>query len=88
MERLAKVRSASRLRKHFILTIERTIILGFILFKTGWWLVALVSTFPIISSAFAAAASVSKARCEVDAEAACQVSTLAFFNRLGSFCSE
>eukprot|EP01082_Thalassiosira_pseudonana_P008516 g7662.t1.1.5e17418a g7662 g7662.t1 contig24:1200036-1202445(+) len=40
--------------------------------------VALVSTFPILSSAFAAAASVSKARCEVDAEAACQAaSTLA-----------
>lgn len=40
--------------------------------------VALVSTFPILSSAFAAAAAVSKARCEVDAEAACQAaSTLA-----------
>ena len=31
--------------------------------------VAVVSTFPILSSAFAAAAAVSKARCEVDAEA-------------------
>jgi hypothetical protein len=40
--------------------------------------VAVVSTFPILSSAFAAAAAVSKARCEVDAEAACQAaSTLA-----------
>lgn len=40
--------------------------------------VALVSTFPILSSAFAAAAAVSKARCEVDAEAAAQAaSTLA-----------
>ncbi|KAL3778758.1 hypothetical protein ACHAWO_011412 [Cyclotella atomus] len=40
--------------------------------------VCLVVTFPILSSAFAAAASVSKARCEVDAEAACQAaSTLA-----------
>ena len=37
--------------------------------------VALVVSFPLLSSAFAAAASVSKARCEVDAEAACQVST-------------
>ena len=37
-----------------------------------------VSTFPILSSAFAAAAAVSKARCEVDAEAAAQAaSTLA-----------
>ena len=35
-------------------------------------------TFPILSSAFAAAAAVSKARCEVDAEAAAQAaSTLA-----------
>jgi hypothetical protein len=34
--------------------------------------VVVVSTFPILSSAFAAAAAVSKARCEVDAEAACQ----------------
>eukprot|EP00986_Skeletonema_menzelii_P020985 scaffold32847_cov160-Skeletonema_menzelii.AAC.2 len=40
--------------------------------------VVVVSTFPILSSAFAAAAAVSKARCEVDAEAACQAaSTLA-----------
>jgi len=40
--------------------------------------VALVSAFPILSSAFAAAAAVSKARCEVDAEAAAQAaSTLA-----------
>jgi len=40
--------------------------------------VAVVSTFPILSSAFAAAAAVSKARCEVDAEAAAQAaSTLA-----------
>ena len=40
--------------------------------------VVMVSTFPILSSAFAAAAAVSKARCEVDAEAACQAaSTLA-----------
>ena len=39
---------------------------------------AIVSTFPILSSAFAAAAAVSKARCEVDAEAAAQAaSTLA-----------
>ena len=38
----------------------------------------MVSTFPILSSAFAAAAAVSKARCEVDAEAAAQAaSTLA-----------
>jgi len=37
-----------------------------------------VPTFPILSSAFAAAAAVSKARCEVDAEAAAQAaSTLA-----------
>lgn len=40
--------------------------------------VALVSAFPILSSGFAAAAAVSKARCEVDAEAAAQAaSTLA-----------
>ena len=40
--------------------------------------VAVVSIFPILSSAFAAAAAVSKARCEIDAEAACQAaSTLA-----------
>lgn len=40
--------------------------------------VAVVSTFPVLSSAFAAAAAVSKARCEVDAEAAAQAaSTLA-----------
>ena len=40
--------------------------------------VALVSAFPVLSSAFAAAAAVSKARCEVDAEAAAQAaSTLA-----------
>lgn len=40
--------------------------------------VLLVSSFPILSSAFAAAAAVSKARCEVDAEAAAQAaSTLA-----------
>jgi hypothetical protein len=40
--------------------------------------IAVVSTFPILSSAFAAAAPVSKARCEVDAEAAAQAaSTLA-----------
>jgi len=40
--------------------------------------VALVSLFPILSSTFAAAAAVSKARCEVDAEAAAQAaSTLA-----------
>ena len=40
--------------------------------------VGLISFFPILSSAFAAAAAVSKARCEVDAEAACQAaSTLA-----------
>jgi hypothetical protein len=40
--------------------------------------VAVVSIFPILSSAFAAAAAVSKARCEVDAEAAAQAaSTLA-----------
>ena len=40
--------------------------------------VAVVSTFPILSSAFAAAASVSNAWCEVDAEAAAQAaSTLA-----------
>ena len=40
--------------------------------------VAVVSTFPILSSAFAAAAAVSKAQCEVDAEAAAQTaSTLA-----------
>lgn len=40
--------------------------------------VVLVSAFPILSSAFAAAAAVSKARCEVDAEAAAQAaSTLA-----------
>jgi len=39
---------------------------------------AVVPTFPILSSAFAAAAAVSKARCEVDAEAAAQAaSTLA-----------
>ena len=42
--------------------------------------VALVVSFPLLSSAFAAAASVSKARCEVDAEAACQVST--FFKNI------
>lgn len=37
-----------------------------------------MSAFPILSSAFAAAAAVSKARCEVDAEAAAQAaSTLA-----------
>jgi alkylhydroperoxidase family enzyme len=36
--------------------------------------VALVTVFPILSSAFAAATAVSKARCEGDAEAACQVS--------------
>jgi len=35
---------------------------------------ALVSVFPALSSLFAAAASVSKARCEVDAEAAIQAS--------------
>jgi hypothetical protein len=40
--------------------------------------IAVLSTFPILSSAFAAAAAVSKARCEVDAEGAAQVtSTLA-----------
>jgi len=40
--------------------------------------VVLVSAFPVVSFAFAAAAVVSKARCEVDAEAAAQaVSTLA-----------
>ena len=40
--------------------------------------VAIVATFPVLSSAFAAAAAVSKARCEVDAEAAAQAaSTLA-----------
>jgi hypothetical protein len=40
--------------------------------------VVVVSTFPLLSSAFAAAAAVSKARCEVDAEAAAQAaSTLA-----------
>jgi hypothetical protein len=40
--------------------------------------IAVVSTFPILLSAFAAAAAVSKARCEVDAEAAAQAaSTLA-----------
>ena len=40
--------------------------------------VALISFFPTLSSAFAAAAAVSKARCEVDAEAASQAaSTLA-----------
>ncbi len=40
--------------------------------------VVLVSTFPVLSSAFAAAAAVSKARCEVDAEAVAQAaSTLA-----------
>ncbi|KAL7545705.1 hypothetical protein ACHAWF_009058 [Thalassiosira exigua] len=40
--------------------------------------VAVVSIFPVLSSAFAAAAAVSKARCEVDAEAAAQAaSTLA-----------
>lgn len=40
--------------------------------------VALVSIFPILSTTFAAAASISKARCEVDAEAAAQAaSTLA-----------
>lgn len=40
--------------------------------------VAIVSAFPALSSTFAAAAAVSKARCEVDAEAAAQAaSTLA-----------
>jgi hypothetical protein len=40
--------------------------------------VAVASTFPILSSAFPAAAAIIKARCEVDAEAAAQVaSTLA-----------
>mmetsp|Transcript_539 Transcript_539/g.657 ORF Transcript_539/g.657 Transcript_539/m.657 type:complete len:111 (-) Transcript_539:6-338(-) len=40
--------------------------------------VALVAFFPTVGSLFAAAASVSKARCEVDAEAAIQAaSTLA-----------
>lgn len=43
--------------------------------------VAVVSFFPILSSAFASAAAVSKARCEVDAEAAAQAaSTLALEN--------
>lgn len=43
--------------------------------------VAVVSAFPILSSAFASAAAVSKARCEVDAEAAAQAaSTLALEN--------
>jgi len=40
--------------------------------------VAVITSFPILSTAFAAAAAVSKARCEVDAEAAAQAaSTLA-----------
>ncbi len=40
--------------------------------------VVVISIFPLLSSAFAAAAAVSKARCEVDAEAAAQAaSTLA-----------
>jgi len=43
--------------------------------------VIVVSAFPILSSAFASAAAVSKARCEVDAEAAAQAaSTLALEN--------